>query len=283
MAILPYYIANLNIEYTYKEKTGRYLEFPNLCFVDTLDNMDWQGATGGAVARQGSFNLGGLSAENWMRVQLQNEKTISVIIGNPPYNANQQNENDNNKNRTYPDIDQRISDTYIASSGAQKTKQYDMYKRFIRWASDRLADDGIIAFITNRAYIDTRQDDGFRQVAAEEFTDIYLLDLGSDVRRNPKISGTTHNVFGIQTGVAIGFLVRDKSKLGECSIHYASREDAELARDKLSYLRGAKLDEIAFEDITPDSKNNWLNQSNSDFDSLLPLANRETKFAKTRC
>ena len=280
VAILPYYIANLNIEYTYKEKTGRYLEFPNLCFVDTLDNMDWQGATGGAVARQGSFNLGGVSTENWMRVQLQNEKTISVIIGNPPYNANQQNENDNNKNRAYPEIDQRISDTYVASSGAQKTKQYDMYKRFIRWASDRLADDGIIAFITNRAYIDTRQDDGFRQVAAEEFTDIYLLDLGSDVRRNPKISGTTHNVFGIQTGVAIGFLVRDKSKLGECSIHYASREDSELARDKLAYLSAAKLDEIAFEDITPDKSGNWLNQSNSDFESLLSLANRETKFAK---
>ena len=279
VAILPYYIANLNIEYTYKEKTGRYLEFPNLCFVDTLDNMDWQGATGGAVARQRSFNLGGLSEENWMRVQLQNEKTISVIIGNPPYNANQQNENDNNRNRAYPDIDQRIKDTYVADSAAQKTKQYDMYKRFIRWASDRLADDGIIAFITNRAYIDTRQDDGFRQVASEEFTDIYLLDLGSDVRRNPKISGTVHNVFGIQTGVAIGFLVRDKSKLGQCSIHYASREDAELARDKLSYLRGVKLDEIAFEDITPDRKNNWLNQSSSDFDSLLPLANRETKFA----
>ena len=93
VAILPYYIANLNIEYTYREKTGQYLEFPNLCFVDTLDNMDWQqtGATGGAVTRQGSFNLGGLSTENWMRVQLQNEKTISVIIGNPPYNDKQNN------------------------------------------------------------------------------------------------------------------------------------------------------------------------------------------------
>ena len=155
-----------------------------------------------------------------------------------------------------------------------------MYKRFIRWASDRLADDGIIAFITNRAYIDTRQDDGFRQVAAEEFTDIYLLDLGSDVRRNPKISGTTHNVFGIQTGVAIGFFVREKSRLGECSIHYARREDAEIAKDKLTYLRSARLDDIAFEDITPDSKNNWLNQSNSDFDRLLPLANRETKLPR---
>ena len=88
VAILSYYIANLNIEYTYRERTGEYLEFPNLCFVDTLDNMDWQqrGATAGAVTRQGAFNLGALSEENWIRVQEQNEKPISVIIGNPPYN-----------------------------------------------------------------------------------------------------------------------------------------------------------------------------------------------------
>ena len=283
VAILPYYIANLNIEYTYKEKTGQYLEFPNLCFVDTLDNMDWQqtGATGGAVTRQGAFNLGGLSTENWMRVQLQNEKTISVIIGNPPYNANQQNENDNNRNREYPEIDQRIRETYIAASTAQKTKQYDMYKRFIRWASDRLADDGIIAFVTNRAYIDTHQDDGFRHLASEEFSDIYVLDLGSDVRRNPKISGTKHNVFGIQTGVAIGFFVRDKSRLGECEIHYASREDSEFAVDKLAYLRKAAIGQIPFENIKPDRKANWLNQVNPDFEKLIPLADRSTKLAKT--
>ena len=281
VAILPYYIANMNIEYTYREKTGRYLEFPNLCFVDTLDNMDWQGATGSAVARQGSFNLGGLSVENWMRLQLQNEKEISVIMGNPPYNDSATLWGDLTENRGYYETDRRISETYVAAGTAQRTHQYDMYKRFIRWASDRLADDGIIAFITNRAYIDARQDDGFRRVAAEEFSDIYLLDLGSDVRRNPKISGTTHNVFGIQTGVAVSFFVRDKSRLGECSIHYARREDAELARDKLAYLRGTKLGEIEFLDITPDEKNIWLNQSGSDFESLLPLANRKTKFAKT--
>ena len=283
VAILPYYIANLNIEYTYQQRTGRYLEFPNLCFVDTLDNLDWQqqGATGGAVTRQGSFNLGGLSEENWIRIQEQNEKPISVIIGNPPYNANQQNENDNNKNREYPAIDRRIRETYIDSSTAQKTKQYDMYKRFIRWASDRLADDGIIAFITNRAYLEARQDDGFRQVAAGEFTDIYFMDLGSDVRRNPKISGTTHNVFGIQTGVAIAFFVRDKSRLGECNIHYARREDAEVARDKLAYLKGTGLESVPFESIMPDAKNNWLNQSNSNFERLIPLADRQTKLAKS--
>ena len=283
VAILPYYIANLNIEYTYQQRTGRYLEFPNLCFVDTLDNLDWQqqGATGGAVTRQGSFNLGGLSEENWIRIQEQNEKTISVIIGNPPYNANQQNENDNNRNREYSAIDRRIRETYIASSTAQKTKQYDMYKRFIRWASDRLADDGIIAFITNRAYLEARQDDGFRQVASGEFTDIYFMDLGSDVRRNPKISGTTHNVFGIQTGVAIAFFVREKSRLGDCNIHYASREDAEIARDKLAYLKETGLESVPFESIMPDAKNNWLNQSNSNFEKLIPLADRQTKLAKS--
>ena len=281
VAILPYYIANLNIEYTYQQRTGRYLEFPNLCFVDTLDNLDWQGATGGAVTRQGAFNLGRLSEENWIRIQEQNEKPISVILGNPPYNANQQNENDNNKNREYPEIDRRIRETYIASSTAQKTKQYDMYERFIRWASDRLADNGIIAFITNRAYLEARQDDGFRQVASGEFTDIYVMDLGSDVRRNPKISGTTHNVFGIQTGVAVAFFVREKSRLGECNIHYASREDAEVARDKLAYLKETGLDSVPFESIKPDAKNNWLNQSNSNFERLIPLADRQTKLAKS--
>ena len=283
VAILPYYIANLNIEYTYKERTGKYLEFRNLCFVDTLDNMDWQqtGATGGAVERQGAFNLGALSTENWIRVQEQNEQPISVIIGNPPYNANQQNENDNNKNREYPDIDRRIRGTYIAASTAQKTKQYDMYKRFIRWASDRLADDGIIAFVTNRSYLEARQDDGFREVVSREFSDIYALDLGSDVRRNPKISGTTHNVFGIQTGVAIGFFVREKSNPGELSIHYSSREDAERATEKLAFLKTATLQDTPFETITPDPKHNWLNQSNSDFERLIPLANRETKLAKS--
>ena len=156
-----------------------------------------------------------------------------------------------------------------------------MYKRFIRWASDRLDDDGIIAFITNRAYLDTGQDDGFRQVAAKEFSALYVIDLGSDVRRNPGISGTTHNVFGIQTGVAIGFFVREKAKLGNFSLHYIRREDAELAVDKLAYLRDAKLNEIAFGSITPDTKNNWLNQSDTDFASLIPLADRETKRAKT--
>ena len=277
VAILPYYIANMNIEYTYREKTGQYMEFPNLVFVDTLDNLDWEGATGGAVVRQGAFELGGLSFDNWYRMQAQNEKTISVMLGNPPYNANQRNENDNNRNRDYPAIDQRIKETYVAESTAQKTKQYDMYKRFIRWASDRLADDGIVAFITNRAYIDARQDDGFRKIVTQEFSDIYVIDLGGDIR----FKGRVGNVFGIMTGVAIGFFVRHSGKQDKGDVHYFALDDAHSRSEKLAELASLDIEGIPFQVIIPDKRNDWLNQSNSDFEQLIPLANRETKFAKT--
>lgn len=143
VAILPYYVANLNIEATYAAITGDYAEFPSLCFVDTLDNI------GEHISGKNSTVelFGSVSEENVARIQRQNSKRISVVMGNPPYNANQANENDNNKNRAYPEIDRRIKDTYIAHSTAQKTKLYDMYARFFRWASDRLDDNGILAFV----------------------------------------------------------------------------------------------------------------------------------------
>ncbi|MDG6912917.1 MAG: N-6 DNA methylase, partial [Nitrososphaerota archaeon] len=131
VAILPYYIANLNIEFTYKQKTGSYLPFENICFVDTLDNIGF-----GYKNKQATlFDFG---TDNLERIKRQNEQRISIILGNPPYNANQLNENENNKNREYPAIDKRIRETYVKSSDATKTKVYDMYARFYRWASDRL-------------------------------------------------------------------------------------------------------------------------------------------------
>jgi predicted helicase len=173
--------------------------------MDTLDNTD-------ALAYSGKqHDMFGLTSENTDRIKRQNSKRISVIIGNPPYNANQMNENENNKNREYPAIDKRIKETFIKNSTAQKTKLYDMYSRFYRWAMDRLDQKGIIAFITNRSFIDSRTFDGFRKSVQEDFDYCYIVDLKSDVRANPKIAGTTHNVFGIQTGVAIMFLVKSFS------------------------------------------------------------------------
>ncbi|MGZ4100028.1 MAG: Eco57I restriction-modification methylase domain-containing protein, partial [Bacteroidia bacterium] len=170
VSILPYYIANLNIEYTFKQKMGYYEEFKNICFVDTLDNTD-------ALHYKGKqHDLFGLSSENTERIKRQNSKKISVIIGNPPYNANQQNENENNKNREYPSIDARIKETYIKYSTAQKTKVYDMYARFYRWSMDRVDNNGIIAFITNRSFIDSRTFDGFRKSIQDNFSHCYIID-----------------------------------------------------------------------------------------------------------
>ena len=275
VAILPYYVANLNIEATYAAITGDYEEFPNLCFVDTLDNVAGLRKHAGHV----DDLFGGVTDINIKRIREQNSRRISVIVGNPPYNANQLNENENNKNREYPEIDKRIKDTYVEASMAQKSKLYDMYARFFRWASDRLDANGILAFITNRSFLESRTFDGFRKVVAREFNDIYVLDLGGDVRANPKLSGTRHNVFGIQTGVAISFMVK-RHKAKGCRISYARRPEMETADEKLAYLQSANAATLSFEDITPDSRHNWLSLAHSDFDDLLPVASKESKLSK---
>ena len=274
VAILPYYVANLNVEATYAAITGEYTEYPNLCFVDTLDNTF-------ALRKYKSHQhplFGGITDDNVKRIRRQNNRRISVIIGNPPYNANQLNENENNKNREYPEIDKRIKDTYIKASTAQKTKLYDMYARFFRWASDRLDENGVLAFITNRSFIESRTFDGFRAVVEKEFNEIWIVDLGGDVRANPKLSGTKHNVFGIQTGVAISFMVK-RGKTKGCQIFYARRPEMETAEEKLAFLGSGRLSEIRFEEIRPDKTRNWINLSESDFDSLMPIASKQTKAA----
>jgi predicted helicase len=276
VAILPYYVANLNIEATYAAVMGEYVEFPGLCFVDTLDN------THALRKHAGHMDdlFGSVSDDNVKRIRMQNSRRISVILGNPPYNANQLNENENNKNREYPEIDKRIKDTYIAASTAQKTKVYDMYSRFFRWAADRLDENGVLAFLTNRSFIDSRTFDGFRAIAAKEFNEIRIVDLGGDVRANPKLSGTTHNVFGIQTGVAISFMVKRAKQKG-CRIFYARRPEMETAEEKLTFLHNARLKEMDFEEVVPDAKHNWINLTSNDFESLMPLASKETKLAKS--
>jgi predicted helicase len=275
VSILSYYIANLNIEFTFKQKIGYYEEFQNLCFVDTLDNTD-------SLSYSGKQNLAfGLTSENAKRIKRQNEKKISVIIGNPPYNANQANENENNKNREYKEIDKRIKDTYVKKSSAQKTKAYDMYSRFYRWASDRLDKNGIIAFITNRSFINKRTLDGFRKCIQDEFGYAYIIDTKSDVRANPKIAGTTHNVFGIQTGVAIMFLVKKEKQKDNCRIEYTAMEDNWHKRKKLDWLYSNKFENIPFKRITPDKNNNWIDLAeDNDWETLEPLANKETKLGK---
>ncbi len=283
VAILPYYISNLNIEFTYKQKMGQYKEFQNLCFVDTLDNMGF-----GFAGKQLDI-FSALTEENSKRINKQNGRKISVVIGNPPYNANQMNENDNNKNREYAEIDKRIKESFIKFSTAQKTKVYDMYARFYRWAFDRLDANGIIAFVTNRSFIDSRTFDGFRKCVQDNFEHAYIVDTKSDVRANPKISGTGHNIFGIQTGVAIMFLIhkakpttKGRPAKTNCNIQYFTLDDFWRREEKLQWFNENEIKEIPFDHVTPDKNNNWINIADNDFENLIPVCSKDVKSGKSK-
>jgi predicted helicase len=178
--LLPYYIASLNIEHAYYERTGQYRAFEGMCFVDTLELAE-------RVAHQG---LGErplwVTERNTERVEREKAAPIMVVIGNPPYNAWQTNENDNNKNRRYSVIDQRIRQTYVKDSSAtNRNALSDAYVRFFRWATDRLQGrDGIIAYVSNNSFVHKFAFDGMRKHLRDDFTAVYHLDLGGDMREH---------------------------------------------------------------------------------------------------
>ena len=196
--LLPYYIACMNIEHAFYELTKQYRPFEGICLVDTFELVE---------GKQKELFV----PENTQRVLKQQAAPIFVIIGNPPYNVGQQNENDNNKNRKYPKLDKMVAESYAADSKAtNKNALADVYVKAFKWATWRLQDrkEGIVAFVTNNGFLDNIAFDGMRKYLADTFDSIHLLDLGGNVRKNPKLSGTTHNVFGIQVGVCVTILVK---------------------------------------------------------------------------
>jgi len=278
IAILPYYIASLNIEYTYQQKMKRYEPFEHIVFVDTLDNLGFS-----FRGKQETIKGLGLNAENLERIKDQNERKISVIIGNPPYNAKQEWYNDFNPNRKYAKIDERIKNSYIKEGTAQnQIVLYDMYTRFFRWASDRIDKNGIIAFVSNSTFIDSRTYDGFRKVLASEFNEIYIVNLKGNARtsgeRRKKEAG---NVFDdkIRVGIAVYFLVRNENAEG-FKIYYNEAGDYLKSEEKRYYLTENHLKSMYFERIHPDKNYNWLNITDNDFDELIPLIDKDVKAGK---
>jgi predicted helicase len=198
--LLPYYIACMNIEHQYYELTGEYIPFPGMCLVDTFQ-----------LAEDAQPSL--FSEENTQRVEQLKRTPIFVFIGNPPYNAGQANENDNNKNRKYPILDKRISDTFAKDSKAtNKNMLQDPYVKAFRFAMDKVLErgEGIVAYVTNNSFVDSIAFDGMRKHIESNFNQVFIINLKGNVRQNPKISGTTHNVFGIQVGVSIVFMIKKK-------------------------------------------------------------------------
>jgi predicted helicase len=265
--LLPYYIASLNIEHAYYERTGEYKSFEGICFADTLELAEGQ---------QPSLFV----EENTERVEREKAAQIMVVIGNPPYNVGQMNENDNNKNRRYPVIDGRIRETYVKDSKATLNNQlYDAYVKFFRWATDRLQGrDGIVCFVSNNSFIDQLTFDGMRKNLLQDFTQIYHLDLHGNVRKNPKLSGTTHNVFGIQVGVGITLAIRLASNHEKKLYNYRVPENWRRT-DKLAFLAEKNnISKIEWQELEPDSKNTWLTAGlHPEFALFLPIGTKESK------
>lgn len=267
--LLPYYITSMNIEHEYFEQTGEYKPFEGICLVDTFELAEKRGQV------EVPF------AANAQRIERQKDSPIFVVIGNPPYNANQVNENDNNKNRTYPVIDERVSNTYASASQATLlNKLRDPYVKAIRWASDRIGQEGVVAFVTNNSLIDQIAFDGMRKHLAQDFDTVYILDLGGNVRKNPKLSGTTHNVFGIQVGVSINFFVRKKhDSKRSARIFYARLDEFWRKEQKFEFLEThEQYRKLKWQELMPDKDSTWLTEGlEKDFGAFLQLGSKESK------
>ena len=270
--LLPYYIASMNIEHEFFEATDTYQPFEGVCLVDTFE-----------LAEDRQLPL--FAPENTRRVEDQKKAPMFVIIGNPPYNVGQINENDNNKNRKYPTMDARVAETYAKDSKATNTnKLSDPYVKAIRWASDRIGDEGIIALVTNNSFLDGVAFDGMRKHLADDFNAIYILDLGGNVRKNPKLSGATHNVFGIQVGVSINLFVKRCNNTNvQTKIFYARVDEFWRKEDKYRYLDSKEHyhRKIKWKPITPDRRYTWLTEGlHAEFETFIPIGSKVTKAAK---
>lgn len=265
--LLPYYIASLNIEHEYYDKMGEYLPFGGICFADTLELAE-------------GAQLSMFVEDNTERVQREKDAQIMVVIGNPPYNVGQKSENDNNKNRKYKVIDGRVRETYAKDSKASnKNALGDVYVKFFRWAVDRLQGrDGVVCFVTNNSFVEQIAFDGMRKHLLEDFTQVYHIDLHGNVRLNPKLSGTTHNVFGIQLGVGITVAIRSSQHQMRQAFYYRVPEFWRKS-EKLTFLsRMQSLKNMEWATLQPDKDFTWITEGmHPEFRSFLPLGAKETK------
>ncbi len=267
--LLPYYIASMNIEHEFYTATNRYLPYEGICLVDTFEMAEGQ-------------QMSLFTADNTARVEKQRETDMFVVIGNPPYNIGQVNENDNNKNREYKTMDDQIATTYAKDSKATlKTALYDPYIKAIRWALDRIGDEGVVAFITNNSFLNGLAFDGMRKHLAEDCDAIYVLDLGGNARKGLKVSDA--NVFGIRVGVSINLFIKKSGNSSESPrIFYHRTDDLWNKQQKFDFLNEYQhIGGVTWESIQPDARHTWLTEGlHAEFDSFIPIGSKEAKAEK---
>ena len=264
--LLAYYIASINIEHAFHSRIGgEYESFPGAVLTDTFqmyeenDPLDVE-----------------MFVENSERILKQMETPIHVLIGNPPWSIGQQSANDNNANESYPTLDRRIEETYAQKSSANLLKGlYDSYIRAFRWASDRIGEKGVIAFVTNGGWLRGNAMDGFRKCLAEEFNSVYVFDLRGNQRTQGEQSRKEGGkIFGSgsRAPVAITILIKNPASSEQGVIRYHDIGDYLTREDKLSIVRASTAQEpFEWDVLSPDRHGDWLEQRNETWYRLLPL------------
>ncbi|MGL2655105.1 type ISP restriction/modification enzyme [Helicobacter pylori] len=268
IVLLSYYIALINITQAAQNRDGSLKNFKNIALTDSLDYLEEK-------TNKGVLPLYEDLKENQEIKTTMEKQNIRVIIGNPPYSAGAKSENDNNQNLKHPKLEKRVYEKYGTNSTAKVgATTRDTLIQSIRVASDLLKDKGVLGFVVNGGFIDSKSADGFRKCVAQEFAHLYVLNL----RGNARTSGETFRkeggkIFdsGSRATIAIIFFVKDAS-VKNSAIHYYDIGDNLKREDKLNRLANfTSLDAIAFETIIPNNKGDWINQRDNAFEKLIPL------------
>ncbi|WP_136709741.1 type ISP restriction/modification enzyme [Agromyces sp. H66] len=270
IVLLAYYVAAINIEETYHSLAGgEYEPFNGIVLTDTFQLNEVDDQMDGA----------GVFPENNERVEAQKALDIRVVIGNPPWSIGQATANDDSANVSYPTLDAAIERTYAAKSAKVSLKAlYDSYIRAIRWASDRIGDRGVVAFVSNGGWIDTNSADGIRKSLVEEFNRIYVFNL----RGNQRTAGEQSRreggkVFGggSRSTVAVYLLVKNPDTEASGQVFYRDIGDYLSREQKLEEIRRARsYASVDWQPITPNRAGDWINQRSEDFESFTPLGEK---------
>ena len=272
LVLLAYYIAAINIEAVYhSEIIDDYTPFEGICLTDTFQMYEKEDLVDQVLV------------DNSARRKRQKSLDIQVIIGNPPYSAKQDSANDNNQNQKYERLEQRITQTYAVNSTANnKNALYDSYIKAIRWASDRLEDQGVIGFVTNSGYLTSNSADGLRKVLTDEFSTLYIFNLRGAIRSKVGDAAKREgqNIFDIMTGVAIMILVKNPKSVERGKILYFDVGDYLSRTQKLEKIASFKgiaqvSENNSWERLIPDEFNDWLNHRDADFNEYACIGNKK--------
>ncbi len=281
IVLLAYYIAAVNIENAYHDMMGdttTYKAFEGICLTDTFQLGETD---------ESAVLFSDMFPQNSERVSAQKKTPLRVIIGNPPYSVGQKSANDNAQNQSYRKLDGRIAATYAKGSMATSIKAlYDAYIKAFRWSTDRLDPEhgGIIAFVSNAAWLDGNGMDGLRQCLEKEFSSIYVFNLRGNQRTSGELSRKEGGkIFGSgsRTPIAITLLVKNPDKTAEkATIHYVDIGDYLNREEKLGIIsnyRSVSNPAMPWQTLEPNEHGDWISQRNDLFETFIPLAGK-TKF-----